>query len=120
MKRFFLLILSIWRQQLKLYLLAALAGAIIGVLVLAPSYDYISARELSADPLSSVEYMLSQVRDMLMGRISHGNLMLLGFYAEIGALIGLFSLALYKVAHQRFVHIDHLKMELVSNCIKIR
>ena len=112
MKRFFLLILRIWRQQLKLYLLAALAGAFIGVFVLAPSYDYISARELSADPLSSVEYMLTQVRDMLMGRISRGNLMLLVFYAEIGAVVGLLSLGLYKFVHQRFVQIDYLKMEL--------
>ncbi|MGR8934023.1 MAG: AlbA family DNA-binding domain-containing protein [Gammaproteobacteria bacterium] len=112
MKRFLLLILAIWRQQLKLYLLAAAVGAVMGIFVLAPSYDYISARELSADPLSSIEYMLDQVRDMLMGRISHSNLMLLGFYAEIGAVVGLLSLAFYKALHQRFMHIDHLKMEL--------
>jgi hypothetical protein len=112
MKRFLLLLLRIWRQQLKLYLLAALAGAVIGVFILAPSYDYISARESSVDPLSSVEYMLNQVSDMLMGRISRGNLMLLVFYAEIGALLGIFSMALYKVIHERFVQIDYLKTEL--------
>ncbi|MBL1265563.1 AlbA family DNA-binding domain-containing protein [Methylomicrobium sp. RS1] len=112
MKRFFILILRIWRQQLKLYLAAALNGALIGVLILAPSYDYISAREQSVDPLSSFEYMFGQVADMVMGRISHNNLMLLMFYAEIGAVVGLLSLFLFRVIHQRFVHIDYLKMEL--------
>jgi hypothetical protein len=112
MKRFFILILRIWRQQLKLYLAAALNGALIGVLILAPSYDYISAREQSVDPLSSFEYMFGQVADMMMGRISHNNLMLLMFYAEIGAAVGLLSLFLFRTIHQRFVHIDYLKMEL--------
>jgi len=112
MKRFFLLILTIWRQQMKLYLLAALAGAVIGVFVLAPSYEYISSRESSSDPLSSVQFMLNQVGDMLTGKISHGNLMLLAFYAEIGALIGLLSLAFYTLIHNRVVHIDYLKAEL--------
>jgi hypothetical protein len=112
MKRFFILMLMIWQRQLKLYLAAAVNGALIGVLILAPSYDYISAREQSADPLSSFEYMFGQVADMVMGRISHNNLLLLMFYAEIGALVGLLSLALFRVIHQRFVHIDHLKMEL--------
>jgi hypothetical protein len=112
MKRFFILILRIWRQQLKLYLAAAVNGALIGVLILAPSYDYISAREQSVDPLSSFEYMFGQVADMVMGRISHNNLMLLIFYAEIGAAIGLLSLFLFRTIHQRFVHIDYLKMEL--------
>jgi hypothetical protein len=112
MKRFFILMLRIWRQQLKLYLAAAVNGALIGVLILAPSYDYISAREQSADPLSSFEYMFGQVADMVMGRISHNNLMLLVFYAEIGAAIGLLSLFLFRTIHLRFVHIDHLKMEL--------
>lgn len=112
MKRFFLLMMLIWRQQLKLYSTVALIGAIIGIFVLAPSYDYINAREQNADPLSSIEYVFSQVRDMLMGKISHDNFVLIMFYAEIGAMIGLLSLVLYKVIHKRLVHIDYLKAEL--------
>jgi hypothetical protein len=112
MKRLLLLMMLIWRQQLKLYLIAALAGAVIGVFVLAPSYDYINAREQSADALSSIEYVLSQVKDLLMGRISQNNLLLIVFYAEIGAMIGVLSLGLYKVIHHRFMPIDHLKSEL--------
>lgn len=112
MKRLFMLMLLIWRQQLKLYLTAAMTGAIMGVFILAPSYDYINAREQAADPLSSIEYMFSQLKDMLLGQISHNNLMLIMFYAEIGAMIGLLSLLLYKVVHKRLGQIDYLKMEL--------
>lgn len=112
MKRFFLLMMLIWRQQLQLYITAAVIGAIIGVFVLAPSYDYISARELTVDPLSSIEYVLSQVKDLLLGRISQSNLLLITFYAEIGAMLGLLSLLLYKVIHKRMMRIDHLKTEL--------
>jgi len=69
----------LWRQQLKLYIIAAVTGALIGIFVLAPSYDYISARELSTDPLSSIEYVFSQVKDLLMGKISHNSLVLIMF-----------------------------------------
>ncbi len=119
MKRFFLLIMLIWRQQVKLYLIAIITGAVMGVFVLAPSYDYINAREQSADPLSSLEYVFAQVRAMLTGSISHNNLMLIIFYAEIGAMIGLLSLMLYKFAHKRMVHIDHLKNELNKDLASI-
>ncbi len=112
MKRFFLLILLIWQQQIKLYLTAACIGAVIGIFVLAPSYDYINQREQDTDPLSSVQYMFKQVSEMLTGKISHNDFMLIMFYAEIGAMIGLLSLVLYKLLHKRLVHIDYLKNEL--------
>jgi hypothetical protein len=112
MKRLLLLMLLIWRQQFKLYLTAAAIGALIGVFLLAPSYDYIYAREQSASPLSSIGYVFSQIRDMLMGRLSHDNLVLLMFYAEIGAMLGLLSLVLYSIIHKRLTHIDFLKTEL--------
>ena len=112
MKRFLLFILTIWKQQIKIYSIAALTGAIMGILILAPSYDYIYAREQSADPLSSIEYVLNQITDLMMGRISHDNLMLILFYAEIGALLGIISITLYKFIHHRVIHVDRLKAEL--------
>ncbi|WP_340121764.1 ATP-binding protein [Methylobacter svalbardensis] len=112
MKRFFLLMLSIWRQQLKVYLGVALTGTIIGIFVLAPSYNYIYAREQTADPLSSIEYVLKQVAFLFTGKLSHENVVLIMFYAEIGAMLGLLSLVLYKFIHKRLVNIDHLKTEL--------
>ncbi len=119
MKRFFLLILSIWHQQFKLYLIVAITGALIGILVLAPSYDYIYAREQTADPLSSMEYVLTQIGYMLTGKISRDNFVLIMFYAEIGAMLGLFSLVLYKFIHKRVINIDHLKSELNKNIFSI-
>lgn len=104
--------LSIWRQQLRVYLLVAFVGAMIGVFVLAPSYDYIYAREQASDPLSSIEYVLNQVVFLLTGKLSHDNAMLIVFYAEIGAMLGLLSLVLYKFIHGRLINIDALKTEL--------
>lgn len=112
MKRFFLLIMSIWHQQLKLYITVIITGAMMGIFVLAPSYDYISAREQSADPLSSIGYVFNQVAAILMGNISQSNVDLIMFYAEIGAMIGLLSLVLYKVIHSRIMRIEQLKSEL--------
>ncbi|WP_020157025.1 MULTISPECIES: AlbA family DNA-binding domain-containing protein [Methylobacter] len=110
MKRFFLLMIKLWRQQLKLYFAAAIVGALIGIFILAPSYDYINSHERAADPVSSIEYVLSQVKDMLMGRVAPNNLIV--FYAEIGAMLGLLSLGLYRVLHQRLLRIEQLKLEL--------
>ncbi|MCL7419656.1 MAG: ATP-binding protein [Methylobacter sp.] len=110
MKRFFLLMIKLWRQQLKLYFAAAIVGALIGIFILAPSYDYINSHERAANPVSSIEYVLSQVKDMLMGRVAPNNLIV--FYAEIGAMLGLLSLGLYRVLHQRLLRIEQLKLEL--------
>lgn len=112
MKRFFLLMLTIWRQKLWIYLSVALTGAVIGIFVLAPSYDYINAREQTVDPLSSIGYVLKQLGALFTGQLSHDNAMLIIFYAEIGAMLGLLSLVLYKFIHKRIVNIDHLKTEL--------
>lgn len=110
MKRFLLLIISIWKQQLKIYVMAALIGATVGVFLLAPSYDYISSRENNASPLSSIEYVFIQIKEILTGQINQNNLLL--FYAEIGAMLGLLSLGFYKLLHRRLSHIESLKSEL--------
>lgn len=115
MKRFFLLMMSLWHQQLKLYITTAITGAFIGIFLLAPAYDYINEREQAADPLSSLEFVFNQFTAMLTGNISPNNLSLILFYAEIGAMMGLLSLVLYQFIHNRLVTIDHLKMELVKD-----
>jgi Putative DNA-binding domain len=110
MKRFFLLVLSIWKQQLQVYVAAALIGACIGIFILAPSYDYINSRENNADPLSSVEYVWMQVKGVLTGNINSNTLIF--FYAEIGAMLGVLSLGIYKLLHRRLLSLDALKAEL--------
>ena len=110
MKRFLLLIISIWKQKLKIYFFAAWIGAGVGIFLLAPSYDYISSRERNADPLSSIEYVLTQFTEILTGQFNQNNIII--FYAEIGAMLGLLSLGFYQVVHKRLVDLDALKAEL--------
>jgi len=110
MKRFFLLLLSVWQQQLKIYAAAALIGAGIGIFLFAPSYDYINSRENNADMLSSLEFVLQHVLGLLTGNISANSHIL--FYAEIGAIFGLLSLGLYKFMHRRLLSLDALEAEL--------
>ncbi len=110
MKRFFLLMLSLWQQQLKLYLFAALIGASIGVFILAPSYSFIYSQESNNNKLSSIEYVFSQIASVLSGNVAENELIL--FYAEIGAMLGLLTVGIYGVLHKRLSRIDQLKAEL--------
>jgi hypothetical protein len=110
MKRLFLLLIAIWKQQLKIYLTAAMIGASFGVFILAPSYDYINSREQSAAPFSSIEYFLIQIKLLLAGDITQNNVIV--FYAEIGAMLGLVSLGFYQLLNRRLVHLASLKSEL--------
>jgi hypothetical protein len=110
MKRFFLLLLSLWKEQLKLYFVAALTGAIIGVLVLAPSYDYINSQTIADNTTSSIDYMSGQFKELLKGNVFQNSLML--FYAEIGAMLGLLTIGIYSFLHRRLLRIERLKMEL--------
>ncbi len=110
MKRFFLLLLSLWKEQLKLYFVAALIGAIIGVLVLAPSYDYINSQTITDNTTSSIDYMSGQFKELLKGNVFQNSLML--FYAEIGAMLGLLTIGIYSFLHRRLRRIELLKIEL--------
>ena len=110
MKRFFLLILSIWKQKLKLYFVAALIGAIIGVLVLAPIYDYVDSQKQADTIASSIDFMWGQIKELLMGNVPKNSL--IPFYAEIGAMLGVLTLGIYSFLHKRLLRIELLKMEL--------
>jgi len=110
MKRFFILILSLWQQRLKLYVVAALTGAIIGVVVLAPSYDYIDSKTHTDGAASSIDYMSSQFKELLKGNVFQNSMIL--FYAEIGAMLGLLTIGLYSFLNKRLLRIELLKMEL--------
>jgi len=110
MNRFFLLILSLWKQQLKLYFIAALLGAIIGVLVLAPSYAYINSQIHADNAASSIGYVWGQIKELLKGNIPDTNF--ISFYAEIGAMLGLLAIGLYSFVNKRLMRIELLKIEL--------
>lgn len=110
MKRFLLQLFSIWKQKLKIYFLAGWIGAGVGIFLLAPSYDYISSRERNADPLSSIEYVMTEFTEVMSGQVNQNNIIL--FYAEIGAMLGLLSLGFYQMLHRRLADLDALKAEL--------
>lgn len=118
MKRFLLLIISIWKQRIKLYFYAALIGAILGILVLAPSYEFITLQILSEEELSSFDYILSQTQALLEGNLSF-KLEFFMFYAEIGALLGLITLAIYGYVHRHLHRIELLKHELDRDLLSI-
>jgi len=117
MKRFFLLILSLWKQQIKLYFIAALIGAIIGVLVLAPSYAYINSQIHADNAASSISYVWGQIKELLKGNIPKNSF--IPFYAEIGAMLGLLTVGLYSFLHKRLMRIELLKMELNKDMYSI-
>ncbi len=118
MKRFLLLMLALWRQQLKLYLIAALVGAGLGILILAPSYSFIYSQEInSGSRLSSLEYMLSQLSSLANGNLAESHLIL--FYAEIGAILGLISVGIYGALHKHLSRIEQLKVELQKDLMSI-
>ncbi len=112
MKRFLWLLLSIWRRELKLYVLAGLIGAAVGLLVLAPSYDYINARENEKTPLMSMASAFKLFSSAVTGNVSADNMRLLRFYAEIGAGLGVASLLLYMHMYRHLQQIEYLKHEL--------
>jgi hypothetical protein len=110
MKRFFLLILSLWKQKLKIYFVAALIGAMIGVLLLAPIYDYVYSQKQEETIASAFDFMWGQIIELLKGNIPHNNM--IRFYAEIGAMLGVLTLGIYSFLHKRLLRIELLKMEL--------
>lgn len=113
MKRFFFILLSLWRQQLKLYFFAALIGAAIGVLILAPSYDYVDSQVHAESSTSSIDYMIGQFKQLLKGNVFQNEL--IAFYAEIGAMLGLLTIGIYSFLHRRLFRIEQLKKELNRN-----
>lgn len=110
MKRFFFLMLSLWQQQIKLYCSAALIGAGIGVLILAPSYNFIYAKESQDHRLSSLDYVINQLLSVFSGNAVEDELIV--FYAEIGAMLGLLTVGIYGFLHRRLWRIERLKAEL--------
>lgn len=110
MKRFFLSILSPWRQKLKLYFIAAVTGAIVGVLVLTPIYDYVDSHKQSDTIASSIDFLWSRIKELLNGNLPQNSL--IPFYAQIGAMLGLLMQGIYSLFSRRSHQIDLLKMEM--------
>jgi hypothetical protein len=74
MRRFLLLIISLWQQRFKLYFFAALIGALTGVLIFYPIYDFIffyesegTSDDIQVQINTALTYVYSQLKTSLIG-----------------------------------------------------
>ncbi len=113
MKRFLLLIISLWQQRFKLYFFAAIIGALNGVLIFYPINDFIFFFETEGDDLqrnasAAINYALEQLIASLKGETPKKTL----FLAQVGAVFGLIIAFIYETLHRRLQRISRLSNEL--------
>ena len=106
MKRSFLSLSSPWRQKLTPYFIAGVTGAIVGVLVLTPIYDYVDSHKQSDTIASSIDFLWSRIKELLNGNLPQNSL--IPFYAQIGAMLGLLMQGIYSLFSRRSKQIDLL------------
>ena len=118
MKRFLLLIISLWQQRFKLYFFAALIGALTGVLIFYPIYDFIffyesegTSDDIQVQINTALTYVYSQLKTSLMGG-TPGKTLLLG---QLGSVFGLIMAAIYEMLHWRLQRINGLSSEISVN-----
>jgi hypothetical protein len=99
------------KWSVKLYILAAIAGAMIGILILHPAseivffYEY---EQYEADALTASQFVFGQLHDSLRGR----NLGKTIFYSVVGTLLGLLTAGIYSSLSSRLRYIQQLSEEL--------
>lgn len=108
MKRFFLLMLLLWKQQARLYLSAALIGALTGVFFIYPLYDFIYFHEHGAEASSAIDYVIIKLKASLRGETPQKTL----FLAEVGIALGLIIAWVYGALHKKLQQIEKLSEEL--------
>ncbi len=115
MKRYLLLIITLWQQRFKLYFLAALTGALTGVIILYPIYDFVFIYEIEGDIqnqiMTAFHYTFTQLKVSLSGGTPDKTLLL----AQIGAIFGLAITWIYEKLHWRLQNIQRLSTELSVN-----
>ncbi len=113
MKRFLLLIISLWEQRFKLYFFAAIIGALTGVLIFYPINDFIFYFEIEGNDLqrnvsTAMHYSYEQLKSSLAGKTPKKTL----FLAQVGAFFGLVIAFIYEMLHRRLQRINRLSSEL--------
>jgi len=115
MKRFFLLIITLWQQRFKLYFFAALIGAFTGLLIFLPIYEFVFFYDIEGDlqlQLSvAVNYSYTQLTTALSGGAPKKTL----FFMQVGALFGLIMAFIYEMLHRRLQRINRLSFELSTD-----
>lgn len=108
MKRFLFLLFSLWKQQFKLYLSAALVGALSGIFILYPANDFVHFYEHGVDEPYVITYVLNQLKASLSGDTPEKT----WFYAWVGIILGLVIVWIYGFLHRKFQRIELLTDEL--------
>jgi hypothetical protein len=115
MKRFFLLIISLWQQRFKLYFFAALIGALAGLFIFLPIYEFLFFYDVEGDiqlQLSTaLYYSYTQLSTALNGEAPKKTL----FFMQIGAVFGLIIAFIYEMLHRRLQRINRLSFELSTD-----
>lgn len=111
-KRFFLLLLGLWRLRANLYLSAALFGAFGGVFILDPLYDFVYFHEHNLQyPSNAGLYVWEQLQESLRGNTPQKTV----FYAQIGIVLGLLLAWVYSALHNKLRRIEQFSEELDRN-----
>lgn len=108
MKRYVKLIFRLIQMQLKLYLSAAFAGAIVGVLVIYPLYDFIYYHEHGMKEISAFDYIYGRLIDSLQGYTPEKT----WFLAKVGIVFGIILAWVYGKLHYKLAQIQQLTDEL--------
>ncbi len=108
MKRFFLLLLKLWKQQFVFYLTAALLGALAGIFIFYPINDFVYFHDHGVDEPLVSRYLLSQLELSLQGKTPEKTL----FFAEVGMVLGILVAWGYGFLHRKLQRIEQLSEEL--------
>lgn len=108
MKRFFLLILDLWRQRAKLYISAAVIGALAGIFLLYPINDFVYFHEHGVEEQFAGKYVLNQLKESLRGNTPE----ITRLYAGVGIMLSLMFVWVYGFLHRKFQRIEILTDEL--------
>lgn len=110
MKRFLMLLFSIWRQRFRMYLAGAALGVLFGVFILEPINDFVDYHEhdIALSEPSVTIYLFNELKKSLHGETPEKAI----FYAQFGAVLGIAVVWLYGLLHHRIRRIEQLKEEI--------
>jgi len=117
MKRYVVLLLRRLKLQLGLYVSAAFIGAITGVLVFYPLYDFVYFHEHGVENISAFNYITERFIESLGGNTPVKT----WFIAKVGIVFGIILAWIYSKLHLKLARIEQLTEELqrdLSSTIK--
>ncbi len=95
-------------MQLKLYLSAALIGAIVGVIFFYPLYDFVFYHEHGVKNMTVFEYISGRFIESLQGNTPIKT----SFFAKVGMVFGIVLAWIYGKLHKKLAQIEQLTTEL--------